>query len=232
MQSLSKLIHTLSQGVLLSVSCSVAIVPSTVYAAPDNSAAASKFSKKWYRTYVQGVPVLSSTITEQHLRYGYEILDKNMVVVKRVSPYTAEDYAKQKALRDKQEAQRQADRNLKEVHISSINATTQRDRILAEMTTREQFLDAQLGDLNKELAQEVATAASFERRQAKIPFSVQQRLEDKRAQVAQMEKNLDALKQRQQEISTQYNQIIQRLTYLENNPEALTPRTSNTLRTP
>jgi DNA repair exonuclease SbcCD ATPase subunit len=232
MLSLSNLIHTLSQGVLLSISCCVAIVPTSLHAAPDNSAATGKYSKKWYRTYVQGVPVLSSTITEQHLRYGYEVLDKNMVVVKRVAPYTAEDYAKQKALRDKQEAQRQADRNLKEVHISSVNATTQRDRILAEMTAREQFLQAQLADLNKELAQEVATAASFERRQTKIPFAVQQRLEDKRTQVAQMEKNLDALKQRQSEISTQYNQIIQRLTYLEDNPEALAPRASTAVRTP
>jgi DNA repair exonuclease SbcCD ATPase subunit len=232
MLSLSNLIHTLSQGVLLSISCCVAIVPTSLHAAPDNSAATGKYSKKWYRTYVQGVPVLSSTITEQHLRYGYEVLDKNMVVIKRVAPYTAEDYAKQKALRDKQEAQRQADRNLKEVHISSVNATTQRDRILAEMTAREQFLQAQLADLNKELAQEVATAASFERRQTKIPFAVQQRLEDKRTQVAQMEKNLDALKQRQSEISTQYNQIIQRLTYLENNPDALAPRASTAVRTP
>lgn len=231
MLSLTKMLSTLSHGVLLSLSCCLAIAPTTVIAAPDNSVS-GKTTKKWYRTYVQGIPVLSGTITEQHLRYGYEVLDKNMLVVKRVAPYTAEDYAKQKALRDKMDAQRQSDRNLKEVHISSINTTTQRDRILAEMVTRQQFLEAQLIDLNKDLAQEVATAASFERRQTKVPFAVQQRLDDKREQVAQMEKNLAALKQRQQEISEQYNKIIQRLTYLENNPEALAPRTTLPSRTP
>jgi hypothetical protein len=231
MLSTSKKIHTLSQGLLLSFSCCMTMVPLQGHANPD-AISAGKSGKKLYRTYVQGIPVMSSTITEQHLRYGYEILDKNMVVLKKVSPYTTEDYAKQKALRDKIEAQRQADRNLKQVHISSINATTQRDRILADMVTRQQFLEAQLVDLNNELSQEVATAASFERRQNKIPFAVQQRLDDKREQVAQMEKNLDALKLRQQEISTQYSQIIQRLTHLENNPELLAPRQNTTTRTP
>ena len=41
---------------------------------------------RWYRTYANGVPVLSATITEQHIRNGYEGLDANMQVVKRVPP--------------------------------------------------------------------------------------------------------------------------------------------------
>ena len=44
---------------------------------------------RWYRYYdSNGRPNLSSTITDQHLKYGYQALDANMQVIKRATPYT------------------------------------------------------------------------------------------------------------------------------------------------
>ena len=78
----------------------------------------------WYRTYDQGTPALSSTITERHIRNGYEVLDRNMQTIRRVPPYIASQYDQQKAQRDRLDAQRQADRNLMAIHISSLHAAT------------------------------------------------------------------------------------------------------------
>lgn len=188
---------------------------------PHNWAAEGK-SRQWYRAYADnGVPMLSSTVSEDFMRRGYEVLDQNMVVTKKVAPFTPEAYAKHKMARDLAEAKRQVDRNLMKVHVSASSATAQRDRILADMSAREVFLQSQLNDLKKELAKQVASAASYERRQQKIPFGLQTELDTSRTLVSKAENNLVALKQRQNEIRTQYGTIIQRLTYLEQHRELL-----------
>lgn len=175
----------------------------------------------WYRTYDQGTPALSSTITERHIRNGYEVLDRNLQVIRRVPPYVAAQYEQQKAQRERLDVQRQADRNLVAIHTSSIHAAAKRDKILDEMQTRQQFLQAQLSDLNQQLARDIAAAAAYERRQQAIPNTVRQRLELKRDQVAQAETNVAAIEKRQLEVVAEYKSVIERLTYIENNRSVL-----------
>ena len=45
----------------------------------------------WYRYYDQhGVANISSNVTPNHIRYGYEALDRNMQVIQRARPYNTE----------------------------------------------------------------------------------------------------------------------------------------------
>ena len=45
----------------------------------------------WYRYYdSKGVANISTSVTPNHIRYGYEALDRNMQVIKRNRPYNAE----------------------------------------------------------------------------------------------------------------------------------------------
>ncbi len=45
----------------------------------------------WYRYYdSKGVANISTNVTPNHIRYGYEALDQNMQVIKRNRPYNAE----------------------------------------------------------------------------------------------------------------------------------------------
>ena len=175
----------------------------------------------WYRTYDQGTPAISSTITERHIRNGYEVLDRNLQMIRRVPPYIASQYDQQKAQRDRLDAQRQADRNLMAIHISSLHAATKRDSLLNEMQARQQFLQAQLNDLKLELAKDIAAAAAYERRQKAIPDPIRQRLELKRAQVAQADTNVQALEKRQIEVIAEYKKVIERLNYIESNRSIL-----------
>lgn len=184
----------------------------------------------WYRTYEQGAPALSSTITERHIRNGYEALDRNMQVIRRVPPYVAAQYEQQKAQRERLDAQRQADRNLIAVHISSVHAAAKRDSMLNEMQTRQQFLQAQLNSLQQDLARDIAAAAGYERRQQSIPEPVRQRLELKREQVAQAENNVQAIEKRQLEVIGEYKSVIERLTYIENNRSVLHAPARTTFR--
>lgn len=206
---------------LLAVALSLSVTVPVVAFADAERATNQQPKARWYRTYDQGTPALSTTITEQHIRNGYEVLDRNMQIIRRVPPYIAAQYDQQKAQRDRQDAQRQADRNLMAVHISSVHAAAKRDSMLSEMQAREQFLTAQLNDLRQELARDIAAAAAYERRQQAIPVPVKQRLDLKREQVAQAETNVQAIEKRQLEVIGEYKKIIERLTYIENNRSVL-----------
>ena len=107
------------------------------------------------------------------------------------------------------------------VHISSLHAATKRDSILSEMQSRQQFLQAQLDGLQLDLAKDIAAAAAYERRKQAIPAAVRQRLDLKRAQVAQAQTNVQALEKRQLEVIAEYRDVTTRLAYIENNRSVL-----------
>lgn len=204
-----------SLGGILAIFSVLYSVPSTAlaydYANSSNSSMAQP-KIRWYRYYnSNGQPNLSSTITDQHLKYGYEALDRNMQVVKRASPYSAESYAAQKAKRDAQDAKRQSDLNLKKTYGSALQAAAKRDQILADMGSRKVYLQAQLTSLQRTLGSDIAQAAVFERQGKPIPAMLQKSLDTNRKNVADAERNIRAIGERQQQVRQQYEDIIQRL---------------------
>lgn len=171
---------------------------------------------RWYRFYnSEGQPTLSSSISEQQMKYGYEALDKNMQVVKRVSPYTAEQYALQKAQRDAAAAKKNADLDLKKSYGSSVAATAKRDQVLADMASRRSYLVTQLISLQATLSGNIALAANYERQQQAIPKSLQKNLAESRKNVNEAEQNIAAIDARQQQVRAEYEVIIRRLSALE-----------------
>lgn len=171
---------------------------------------------RWYRYYdSNGQASLSNTLTEQQMKYGYEALDKNMQVVKRVAPYSAEQYAIQKAQRDAMNAKKDADKDLKKAYGSSRAATTKRDQILADMTSRRSFLSSQLTGLQTTLSGNIAQAANLERQQKPIPPSLQKSLAESRQNVNEAEQNIAAIDSRQQQVRAEYEVIIRRLAAME-----------------
>lgn len=193
--------------------------------APVNYAADTTMTQipqaRWYRYYQNGVPTLSGVITQEHVRYGYDALDRNMLVIRHVPPFAQSTYDRQKSQREKLDAQRQADRNLMLAHVSSMNAAAKRDQLIAEMQSRAEYLKKQTLDMQTELARDVAVAASYERRQTAVPAPVQKRMSEKRNQIEQIQQNLAALKKREDDTKSTYARTIARLEYLERNRGAL-----------
>jgi hypothetical protein len=167
---------------------------------------------RWYRYYgPNGEPNLSSTITEQHLRYGYEALDRNMQVIKRADSYTPDQYAKQKAQRDAIYAQRQADLELRKNYGSAVHAANKRDKMLMDMTKRKAYLETQLAGLKISLNNDITQAASFERQKKPIPPFLKKSLEENQKNVEDAQRSIQSIEARQQQISAEYDQIIRRL---------------------
>lgn len=181
----------------------------------SSSGAMAQPKARWYRYYdSNGRPNLSSTITDQHLKYGYQALDSNMQVIKSATPYSPDSYAVQKAKRDALEAKRQFDMNLKRTYGSASQAAAKRDQILADMASRKAYLQAQLISLQRALGSDISQAAVYERQRKAIPLTLQKSLATNRKNVADAEQNIKAISERQQEIRQQYEETIRRLNRL------------------
>jgi chromosome segregation ATPase len=192
-------------------------------AATNTTTSNDQIKARWYRYYnSNGTPNLSSVITQEHVKNGYEALNSSMQVIKRVPPFSPESYERAKSERERLEAKRQDDRNLVATHVSSVQATAKRDQLLLDMAGRAQYLGTQLAAIQMELATDVAAAAAYERRQQTVPTAVSQRMADKRTQIEQMQNNINALQKRQDDVKAQYGQIISRLQYLESHRNLLT----------
>ncbi|WP_026469896.1 hypothetical protein [Alkanindiges illinoisensis] len=167
---------------------------------------------RWYRYYNgSGQPSLSSTITDQHLKYGYEALDRNMQVIKRVPPYSTESYARQKAKRDAEAAKRQADMNLRRTYGSATQAVAKRNQMLADMASRKSYLQTQLAGLQRMLSKDIAQAATYERQSKPVPAMLQKSITDNKKNVLEAQQNIQAINERQQQVIQQYDDIIRRL---------------------
>lgn len=175
----------------------------------------SQAKARWYRYYANGQPSLSTTITDQHLKYGYEVLDRNMQVIKRVGPYSTANYERQKARQEALAAQHNADMNLRRAYGSAAQATTKRDQMLNEMESRKTYLKTQLIELQVTLNKNIAQAANLERQRKPIPSYLQKNLVESRKNVATAEQNIQAITERQQQTRQQYDQVIQRLSRIQ-----------------
>lgn len=167
---------------------------------------------RWYRYYnSSGQPSLSSTITDQHLKYGYEALDRNMQVIKRVPPYSTESYARQKAKREAEAAKRQADINLRRTYGSVAQATAKRNQMLADMASRKTYLQTQLTGLQQMLGKDIAQAANYERQGKPVPAMLKKSITDNKKNVHEAQQNIQAINERQQQVIQQYDDILRRL---------------------
>ena len=105
----------------------------------------------WYRYYDKnGVANVSTSVTPEHIRYGYEALDRNMQVIKRNRAYNATVYVQQSSRRESIARQREQDMRLKRAYGNTKIAATKRDQILASLKKQLNYQQQQLQQLQKD----------------------------------------------------------------------------------
>ena len=199
----------------ISVPCAsilLLILTTSTPAFADNSNA----TPRWYRYYnKQGIPTLSSTISEQHLQYGYDSLDKNMQLIKHFSPFSGQNYAKEQAQREQAIAKRISERHLQETYISSNRATSQRDRELNDLDGQIKRSQQQSATLSAALNGNVMLAANLERQNKPIPAELKKQLMINKDLLNQSQSNISALKIKREQSSKQFNDVIATLKNIE-----------------
>ena len=105
----------------------------------------------WYRYYDKnGVANVSTSVTPEHIRYGYEALDRNMQVIKRNRAYSATVDVQQSSRRESIARQREQDMRLKRAYGNTKIAATKRDQILASLKKQLNYQQQQLQQLQQD----------------------------------------------------------------------------------
>ncbi len=171
---------------------------------------------RWYRYYDnRGIPAISTSVSEQHLKYGYEVLDSHMQVVKRYSPFSAEKYAKQQIIREQAIAKKISDRHLVETYVSSGRATLQRDLELGSIKNQIEQREIESKKISETINENVTSAARFDRQNKPIPQLIKSELEKNKLFLVQSNANIEALKVKKELIKKKFGGVIIELKRIE-----------------
>lgn len=212
------LLHAFSR---LGLSLLCASLLSSMALADDDNA-----SKRLYRYYNdKGIPTLSYQITDEHIRYGYEIIDTNMQVVKKVPPIA--EYQKGKEKRDSTLKKQQQDAHILRLFASTRDAESARDRQISTLETSIAYNTIQLQRIKRLRANFVSEAAAAERKTKKALPQVKSRIEEFDKQIADLQTLINAQRAEKEKINKDFAPIIARLIEIEKeDAESSKPPTS------
>ena len=157
----------------------------------------------WYRYYDKnGIANVSSSVTPEHIRYGYEALDRNMQVIKRNQPYNASQDIQQSTRRESLARQREQDLKLKRAYGNSKIATAKRDLILANLKKQLNYQQQQL---------------EYYRKGEPLPPQLKNNLENNIKNIERVKKTVESLRNAYSRTEIEYADIINRLSKFEQN---------------
>lgn len=171
----------------------------------------------WYRYYDENHrPTITQAITEAHLRYGYEALDRNLAVIERVP--AEQERARLNVERQKQQqqdAQRRQDQKLLELYGSAADAERARDRQLDAIQLRIDALMTKQTRLRSLRAEEAEKAAGFERQGRPVPADVRKNVAEQTRQLQAVDQDIRLQRQEQDKVRADFAPVLERLRALK-----------------
>ena len=171
---------------------------------------------KWYRYYDhKGVANISTNVTPNHIRYGYEALDQNMQVIQRAKPYNVEADIRQAPQRAAHARQQAEDQKLKRAYNNSQIALQKRNEVLSQLKKQIAFQQEQLKQLQKDRIMFVRQEREFLRKGKNVPEHLKKTLLTNEKNLTAQKENIQSLQSRYRNQEAEYDRIIQRLKALE-----------------
>ena len=172
----------------------------------------------WYRYYDRnGVANVSTSVTPEHIRHGYDALDRNMQVIKRNQAYNSTVDIQQSARRESLARQREQDLKLKRAYGSAQIAAGKRDQILANLKKQSNYQQDQLQQLQKDKIAFKRQEMEFHRKGESIPPALRKNLENNTNNIDNVKRVVESLRNSYNKNETDYAAIIIRLNLLEKN---------------
>lgn len=167
----------------------------------------------WYRYYDENHrPTITQSITEAHLRYGYEALDRNLAVIERVP--AEQERARLNVERQKQQQQneqRRRDEKLLELYGSAADAERARDGQLDAVQLRIDALMTKQNRLRSLRAEEAEKAAGFERQGRAVPAELRKNVAEQTRQLQAVDQDIRQQRQEQDKVRADFAPVIERL---------------------
>mgnify|MGYP000848140362 CR=1 FL=1 len=217
MSPFTKKIHLIglkhfSKKVILTT-CLLAYTP-LLFAAPTNTQQPQKAT--WYRYYdSKGVANISTNVTPNHIRYGYEALDQNMQVIKRNRPYNAEADVRQAPQRAAQARQQASDIKLKKAYTNSRTAAIKKRDALTGIRKQIVFEQEQLKQLQNDRVLFVRQEREHFRKGETVPAKLKTMLDNNQKNMVAKKEYIQSLQTRYRNTEAEYDRIITRLKAME-----------------
>lgn len=170
----------------------------------------------WYRYYDRnGVANVSTSVTPEHIRYGYEALDRNMQVIKRNQQYNANKDVQQASHREALARQREKDLKLKRAYGSTKIAAIKRDQMLANIKKQLNYQQNQLQQLQRDKIGFKRQEMEYHRKGESIPASLKNNLANNAQNIDNVKNTVESLRNSYHKTESDYAEIIRRLNKLE-----------------
>ncbi|BCU65615.1 hypothetical protein F941_00739 [Acinetobacter bouvetii DSM 14964 = CIP 107468] len=170
----------------------------------------------WYRYYdSKGVANISTSVTPNHIRYGYEALDQNMQVIKRNKPYNAEADIKQAPQRAAQAQQIANDSKLKRAYGNSSTALLKKKDALTQINKQLVFQQEQLKQLQNDRIVFVRQEREHFRKGETVPAQLKTMLTNNQKNIVIKKEYIQSLQTSYRNTAAEYDRIISRLKAME-----------------
>ena len=170
----------------------------------------------WYRYYdSKGIANISTNVTPNHIRHGYEALDQNMQVIRRNRAYNSEADIKQAPQRAAQAKQQAENLKLKKAYSSSHVAIIKRNDILVNIKKQIAFQQDQLKQLQNDRIYFKRQQIEHLRKGESIPSSLKNNIENNQKNIEAKKDMIQSLQISYRNTQAEYDNIIARLKALE-----------------
>lgn len=171
----------------------------------------------WYRYYDKnGVANISSTVTPEHIRLGYEKLDSNMNVVAKIGAFKNDFSAKSEAHRAQAYQQKIQDQKFVEAYTSSRIAEIKKNEILKAIQEQIEFQKKQLKNMYLNEITLKKQEQVLVKQGINLSNELKNNLKTNSDQINKIQHNIIMAQVNFQRTEQQYNGIISRLRFLEN----------------
>ena len=170
----------------------------------------------WYRYYdSRGIANISTSVSPNHIRYGYEALDQNMQVIKRNKPYNVEADIKQAPKRAAEAKQNASDLKLKQAYNNSQVAQQKKKDALTLINKQLIFQQDQLKQLQNDRILFVRQEREHFRKGESVPAQLKTILSNNQKNIVTKKENIQSLQSSYRNTAAEYDKIISRLKEME-----------------
>lgn len=174
--------------------------------------ASAKGVAHYYRYYDQrGTAVVSQSVSDQHIKKGYDVLDQQMMLIKKVPAYNLEHDLKQQQVRAKQARQINTQKKLTRAYRDVNYTQGKKQRRLSKLYLQLAEQYRRLNVLQKENARLLHLRASYYRRGTKPPKELLQQYNLNQVATQEAYQSLSRVQQKLKQQAAFYDDIINRL---------------------
>lgn len=166
----------------------------------------------FYRYYNNnGVASVSRSVTPTHVRRGYDVLDRNMYLIKKVPPYNVEQDLRNEKNRAAQFERDRKDQQIKRSFRNVDYATRKKTEVLKVLNRQLRQQYELMKRLQLDRSKYLSTKSQLLMQRDPVPTSLQSNIQNNQAQIKTVRSSIENIKNTIADQTQYYDYVISRL---------------------